>query len=122
MRKLVVITAALTALSLSPVASAQTPNQAPTTNTQPKATPSTPRATTTTVPKATKATAKVKANRTARKGTSTLRHARNHRNMGMYGYRSAGKRQVLRAKVGYRATHRRHHRVMGYRAGSVGCR
>jgi len=67
--------------------------------------------------------AKVKADRTMRSTTRNTRHARNHRKMGTYGYRASGKRHLRQAKLGYRAAgHRRHYRVMGYRAASVGCR
>jgi hypothetical protein len=52
MRKLIMITATLSAFALIPMATAQTTNQPPATNAQPKATPSSPRANTTTTPKA----------------------------------------------------------------------
>jgi hypothetical protein len=52
-----------------------------------------------------------------------MRHARNPRKMGTYAYRASSKRHLRHVKFGYRsASHRRHHRVMGYRARSVGCR
>ena len=120
MRKLIMITATLSAFALIPMATAQTTNQPTATNAQPKATPSSPRANTTRTPKA---SSTVKADRTARNSTNKMRHARNHRKMGTYAYRASGKRHLRHAKLGYRsASHRRHHRVMGYRAASVGCR
>jgi len=124
MRKLIMITAPLSAFALIPMATAQTTNQPPATNAQPKATPSSPRANTTTTPKASSTTnVRIKADRTARKSSNKMRHARNHRKMGTYAYRASGKRHLRHAKLGYRsASHRRHHRVMGYRAASVGCR